>query len=98
MPTVRIVAMAVFGALGLGCSRLASERECLELLDLYTDKVTDQARPKADAPERAKLKSLAREQARRDPEFAACPDRVTEAQVRCAKAALNADEIERCLM
>jgi hypothetical protein len=90
-------------ALGLvilvgACSRGAEEQECWELLDLYTEKVIDQARPKTDARERAKLKALSREQAKRDPEFRDCPKRVNLAQVECARTAATADDVERCLM
>lgn len=84
--------------LTLACSPSATERDCWELLDLYTEKVIDQARPLTDPHERAKLKAMAREKARRDPEFRSCPGRVNLTQVRCAKAAASADEMERCLM
>jgi hypothetical protein len=80
------------------CSSPATEHDCQELLDLYTDKLTDQARPKTEPSERAKLKAMAREKASRDPEFHQCTRRVTLSQVQCAKAAHDADEIERCLM
>jgi len=81
-----------------GCSPGAEEQECWELLDLYTEKVIDQARPKTDARERAKLKALSRERAQQDPEFLDCPKRVSRTQVDCARKSVTADEIERCLL
>lgn len=98
----RPLGRAPLGALVLlslvGCSTLIDERRCIELLDHYTDRLIDQARPGASNGERAKLKSLAREKARLDPEFRACPQRVTEAAFECASRAATSDEIERCLL
>ncbi|HSC86604.1 MAG TPA: hypothetical protein VLC09_05010 [Polyangiaceae bacterium] len=81
-----------------GCGEPLSEAECARLLDHYTEKVIDQARPSAKAVERAKLVAEARQRAALDPEFAACPRRVRRSQFDCALAAVSADDVERCLM
>lgn len=80
------------------CAPQVTDAECVHLLDRYTDKLIDQTRPRATAHERALLIEDARQKARIDPEFRACPDRVSRAQLDCALAAAGADEMERCLL
>ena len=82
----------------LGCSKPLSEAECFELLDVYTDKLVQQARPSASSAERSEMQLQARQKALLDPEFGKCPQRVTQKQLRCARQAASADEIERCLL
>lgn len=72
--------------------------ECTTLLDHYTEKVIDQARPSASQAERSALILEARQKSKLDPEFSACANRVSRAEFECAMQAVNADQIERCLM
>lgn len=81
-----------------GCGKPLSEEECGALLDHYTGKVIDQARPKATRAERSELILEARQKAKLDPEFSACSSRVSRNEFECAMQAVNADQIERCLM
>lgn len=81
-----------------GCSKLIDEKRCAELLDHYTDRLIDQSRPRATAGEREQLRSRTRAKALLDPEFRACPQRVSEEAFDCAVRASSSDEIERCLM
>lgn len=82
----------------VGCGQSVTEAECQELLDRYTDKQIDQARPSTTRAERMRLLRAARERAVLDPEFRACPERLTRHQFDCAMTAHNADQIERCLL
>lgn len=82
----------------VGCGRPLSEDECLELLDRYTEKVIEQARPSAAQGERIQLIRETREKAHLDPQFSECPSRVSRSAFECAMAAHNADQIERCLL
>lgn len=81
-----------------GCGKPLSQEECGTLLDHYTEKVIDQARPKASRAERSELVFEARQKAQLDPEFSACSSRVSRNEFECAMQAVNADQIERCLM
>jgi hypothetical protein len=81
-----------------GCGKPLTDEECTQLLDRYTEKVIDQARPKAGQAERSELVLEARQKAALDPEFAECSRRVSRKEFDCAMAAGNADQIERCLM
>ncbi len=92
-----VVVVGIAAALS-GCAKPLDENECAQLLDHYTEKVIDQARPSAKPSERAKWVAEARQKAARDPEFAACTSRVRRDQYECALNANNADEVERCLM
>lgn len=94
----RFVVGLGFCALLSGCGKPLSEEECGTLLDHYTEKVIDQARPKASQAERSELVLEARQKARLDPEFSACSSRVSRNEFECAMQAVNADQIERCLM
>jgi len=89
--------VASFLVLG-SCSKSLSEDECAQLLDHYTEKVIEQARPSAKPAERAKLVAEARQKAARDPEFARCSERVGRRQFECAIASHSADDVERCLL
>jgi hypothetical protein len=82
----------------VGCGRPLSQNECLDLLDRYTDKIIDQARPSAGQGERIQLVREARKKASLDPQFAECPSRVSRSAFECAMAAANADQMERCLL
>lgn len=81
-----------------GCGPRLEEPECVKLLDHYTDKVIDQARPSASTAERRELTLAARKKAELDPDFAECSDRVSRSQFECAMEAESADQIERCLL
>lgn len=82
----------------LSCRPALSEHECLKLLDHYTDKQIDQARPSTRAAERPALIDQARARALTDPEFRNCSAQVSRRAYECAMAADSADAIERCLL
>jgi hypothetical protein len=87
--------------LGLACSACQprlNDEECFQLLDRYTDKVIDQARPGAGQAERMELAQKARKLAQQDPAFTECSSRVTRKAFTCAMDAHNADQMERCLL
>jgi hypothetical protein len=92
------VAILLFSFAFLGCGERLSEDECLRLLDRYTDKVIDQARPGAGQAERAEMIQEARRKAKIDPAFAECSARVSRTDFQCAMDAKDADQIERCLL
>lgn len=95
---IRRVSFAwVFASLG-ACSKPVTDEECFQLLDHYTDKVIEQARPSAGKAERLELILEARQKATLDPEFARCKIKVSRAKLECALAAHDADQIERCLL
>ena len=75
-----------------------SEQECVKLLDHYTDKQIDQARPSLRAADRSVLIDQARTRAAADPEFATCTTKVSRSAYECAMAAGSADAVERCLL
>lgn len=91
-------ALVLFFAALMGCSRPIDEKRCVQLLDHYTDRLIDQSRPGASSSEREQLRARARAKALLDPEFRACPERVTEEAFNCAANAASSDEMERCLM
>jgi hypothetical protein len=80
------------------CSRPITDDECFQLLEHYTEKVIEQARPSAGKAERLELILEARQKATADPEFARCKMKVSRAKLECALAAHDADQIERCLL
>jgi hypothetical protein len=82
----------------VSCRAALTERECVRLLDHYTDKQIDQARPSTRAAERSVLIDQARLRAAADPEFATCTSKVSRSAYECAMAAGSADAIERCLL
>lgn len=87
-------------ALGLslgGCEEPLSEGECRLLLERYTERQIDQARPSSTPGERARLVIRARELAETDPEFSRCPVAVHRSQYVCAMDAPDVDAMERCL-
>lgn len=100
--TARNAVYWVWGALALlcvsGCSKPLTDDECFQLLEHYTDKVIEQARPSAGKAERLELILEARQKATLDPEFARCKSQVSRAKLECALEAHNADQIERCLL
>ena len=81
-----------------GCQKPLEDPECVRLLDHYTDKVIDQARPSTSTAERLELTLAARRKAELDPAFAECSNRVSRSQFDCAMLAESADQIERCLL
>lgn len=95
---LRAILSLVFWSLVSGCGPSVTEVECRELLDRYTDKQIDQARPSTGHAERLRLRQAAQERSVLDPEFRACPDRLKRHQFDCAMAAHTADQIERCLL
>ncbi len=98
--TLRVSPRALFFAcLTLaGCGRSLSQEECLRLLDHYTDKQIDQARPSTGAGDRARLMMEVETRAATDPAFASCTSQVSRAEFDCAMQAGTADAIERCLL
>ncbi len=80
------------------CGPRLSEEECRTLLDKYTEKVIDQAKPSLSQGERIEKQQQARKMAELDPEFAKCASEVSRSAFECAMRANNADEIERCLL
>lgn len=81
-----------------GCGKRLSEEECVQLLDHYTEKVIEQARPSAKPVQRTRWVGEARLKAAQDPEFARCAEAVRRDQFECALQSHTADEIERCLL
>lgn len=91
--------MAAVLALGTtGCGSTVTEEECRQLLDHYTDKQIDQARPSTNKRGRIELRMEAQKKASVDPEFQRCSAAVSRRQFECAMAAASADQIERCLL
>lgn len=86
------------GALLSACGARVTPEECNQLLDHYTEKVIDQARPSTSLSQRMELVQQAREKAAQDPEFASCTARVSRRKWECAMRAPDADEVERCLL
>jgi hypothetical protein len=99
-PLARLpLGLCAVGALWLASCRPAlTEQECLKLLDHYTDKQIDQARPSTLSAERFVLIEQARVRAASDPEFATCTAKVSRSAYECAMDAASADAIERCLL
>ena len=92
-------ASLVVGALLLtSCGKPVTQSECDQLLQRYTEKVIDQARPSTNQAERLELIAKTRQAAKIDPAFATCTQQVSRTEFECAMAANNADEIERCLL
>ena len=81
-----------------GCSKPVSKQECAQLLDHYVEHLAVQNSfgDKPQAP--AQLKREAAQLARRDRNFAECPDRVSRTQLECALKAPSADRVEQCLL
>ena len=80
-----------------GCGQSLSQEECFKLLEHYTDKQIDQARPSTRTADRSVLLEQARARATTDPEFATCRT-LSRSAYDCAMAAGSADAIERCLL
>lgn len=94
-----LLCLVLAACLGVASCRPAlSEQECVKLLDHYTDKQIDQARPSTRPAERSLLIDQARARAAGDPEFATCTKKVSRSAYECAMAAASADAIERCLL
>ncbi len=84
--------------LSQGCEKRPSPAECDALLDHYVELLVHSDRPGTNAAELQKLQQQAREKAKVDPEFAACPERVSRRELECALHAANADLLEQCLL
>ncbi|HET7540730.1 MAG TPA: hypothetical protein VFK05_12685 [Polyangiaceae bacterium] len=80
------------------CGKRPSPAECDALLDHYVELLVNSDRPGTNAGELHKLQQQAREKAKSDPEFAACPERVSRRELECALSAANADLLEQCLL
>jgi hypothetical protein len=74
-----------------------SEAECGALLDRYVEHLAHAFEPSPSLSAIAEARLLAREKADSNVELAACADELTRDQARCAMAAHDADEFERCL-
>jgi len=81
-----------------GCDKRPSHEECEALLDHYVELLVNSDRPGTNAAEKHKLQLQAREKAKEDPEFSACPERVSRHELECAMKASNADLLEQCLL
>jgi len=84
--------------LAQACGKHPSHDECAALLDDYVELLVSSDRPGTNAAELHKLKLQARDKAKEDPEFAACPQRVSRRELDCAMSAPNADVLEQCLL
>ncbi len=80
------------------CGKPPTHDECDALLDHYVQLLVSSDRPGTSAADLHKLKLLAREKAKIDPEFATCSDRVSRRAFECAMSAPNADVLEQCLL
>lgn len=96
--TVAFGALGFALALGLfGCEEPLTDAECHLLLERYTERQIDQARPSSTPGERARLVIRARELAETDPEFSRCTVALHRSQYQCAMDAADVDTMERCL-
>jgi hypothetical protein len=94
-----VAAASVVLSLGLtSCARHATLAECSALVDHYVELVVRERNPKADDAEISRHKATFRVEAAHDPSFAACPKEISAKDARCALAAPNIDEFERCLV
>lgn len=82
---------------GVGCRSRASLDDCRSLLDRYVELVVREQDPRVSESVLERQKELTREKARTDASFADCPREVTQRELRCAMAAPNLDEFEKCL-
>lgn len=89
---------ALFGAPACNLGPALTEPECERLLEHYTDKQIDQARPSTPPGVRARLIQDALVRAATDPVFLECSRKVSRSQYECAMAAGTADAVERCLL
>ncbi|HEV8550030.1 MAG TPA: hypothetical protein VGQ57_13395 [Polyangiaceae bacterium] len=79
------------------CGRHPTPVECNALLDRYTEKLVGSDRPEVKGGELEKVKADARARAAEDPEFLACPRKVSRWQYECAMQAETVDRMEICL-
>ena len=92
-------ALPVLGLLFVSaCGKPPTHDECDALLDHYVELLVSSDRPGTSAADLHKLKLLAREKAKVDPEFAECKNRVSRRAFECAMSAPNADVLEQCLL
>lgn len=80
------------------CEKRLSTGECDELMDHYVSLLVRSDRPGTPEGELYKLKAKARAQARLDPAFLECSERVSRRSFECAMDAQNADRLEQCLL
>ena len=71
--------------------------QCDELLGRYVDLASRAADPDVTSLKLAPRRALALGKATTDPDFAACPQQLTAAEVSCALGASDVDGLERCL-
>ncbi|HYQ30023.1 MAG TPA: hypothetical protein VER04_22490 [Polyangiaceae bacterium] len=90
--------LASCALLAQACAKRPSHDECAALLDHYVELLVASDRPGTNAAELHKLKLQARDKAKEDPEFGACPERVSRRELDCAMSASNADVLEQCLL
>jgi hypothetical protein len=89
--------LALLGGSLAGCARHATVADCDALLDRYVELLVREQDPSAGDAEMARQKGMIREKAAQDSAFASCPKEVTAHAARCALAAPNVDEFEKCL-
>jgi hypothetical protein len=82
----------------ISCGKPLSDTECNELLDHYVALLVRSDRPGTPEGELYKLQVKARAQARTDPAFHECKERVSRRSFECAMQAPNADRLEQCLL
>jgi len=87
----------LLAASALACVRHATPEECSALLDRYVELLVRERDPAVSDLDLSSKKELAREKAAHDEAFAACPKEVGAREMRCAMAAPNVDEFEKCL-
>lgn len=75
----------------------ATREECERLLDRYVELFARQRWPEGSEAWLREQQARSREKAATEPSFLACPREVTRAELACAMAAPNVDELEKCL-
>jgi len=92
---VRVLLAAVVAA--VGCKPKASATQCDQLLEHYALLVVTERFPDASTALIESERDRERNEARGDDAFKNCSSQVSEAEFRCAIAALSPDAFEKCL-
>jgi hypothetical protein len=80
-----------------GCSPHATSADCDKVMDHYVEMLVRESNPGASGGELRAHYEQARRRAGEEPSFVSCPKEITARDVRCALAAVNVAELERCL-